>query len=77
MEHSQGRGICSKGLMFAAMRAQCLWGDIQQRLPLRSGLATLLPLVAALVASLALAACTTRGGATQASLRRSQPFSQA
>lgn len=77
MEHSQGRGICYKGLMFAAMRAHGLWGGIQQRLPLRSGLATLLPLVAALVASLALAACTTRGGATQASLRRSQPGASA
>ena len=66
MELSQGRGICDKSLMFAAMRAQGLWGGIQQRLPLRSGLATLLPLVAALVASLALTACTTRGGATQA-----------
>lgn len=63
--------------MFAAMRAQCAWGDIQQRLPLRSGLATLLPIVAALVASLALTACTTRGGATQASLRRDQPGASA
>ncbi len=73
MEHSQSRGIRCKGLVGASMRTLGFLGCMRWLLPMRSGLATLLPIVAVLVVSLALAACTPRSGATQTTLRRSQP----
>lgn len=72
MERSQGRGNCGKGLTGATMRRQCLLGSLRRCLPAKARLAALLPLVAALVASLALTACAKLNTAPNAQ-RREQP----